>query len=118
MKKLAGILVGLAFFLCAVVAQAQCTLGEALDATDLTWETGGAASWFCQTIGPFTGNSSAQSGDIDDNQTTWLQTTVTVDTQKVVSFYWKTSADSGDSLRFSINGGCLCYESVHPLFRC
>ena len=41
MKKLAGMLVGLAFFLCAVAAQAQCTLGEALDAPALSWSTGG-----------------------------------------------------------------------------
>ncbi|MBM4311899.1 MAG: hypothetical protein FJ119_13260 [Deltaproteobacteria bacterium] len=87
MKKIVGILTGVLLFFCAAAAHAQCTIGEALDAPDLTWDTGGSAAWLCQTIGAFAGDSSAQSGDITDNQTTWLQTTVTVETPKVVSFF-------------------------------
>ena len=105
MKKLAGMLVCLAFFLCAVAAQAQvCTLEGALDAPDLIWTTGGDAEWFCQTdAGPF--GDAAQSGAIGDNQTSWLETTVSYDTPKILYFYWIVQSEQDrDYLRFYING--------------
>jgi len=105
MKKFAGILTCLLLLFSAAAAQAQCTLDDALDAPDLTWETGGDASWFCQDSGgAYEGATMAQSGPIGDSQLTWLQTTVTVNTPKIVSFYWKVSSGVNDYLSFYING--------------
>ncbi len=53
------------------------TLGEALDAPQLTWTTGGDAPWFVQTTDKHDGVAAAQSGPIGDNQKSWLRTTVT-----------------------------------------
>ena len=116
MKKLAGMLVGLAFFLCAVAAQAQCTLGEGLGAPDLIWTTGGATDWFCVVDGGPVGDA-AQSGAIGDNQTSWLETTVNYDTAKILSFYWRVDSEQDrDYLRFYINGSEYSAVSGNPLW--
>jgi hypothetical protein len=65
-------------------------LGEAVDNTALTWTTGGDENWFGQTLVSFYGGDAAQSGDVDDNQESWIQTTVTG--PGVLSFYWKVSS--------------------------
>jgi YD repeat-containing protein len=81
----------------------QSILCEALDNCTLTWTTGGAANWFGQTTAPYFGVSAAQSGDIDDSQESWLQTTVTG--PGTLSFYWKVSSEPGyDYLEFYIDG--------------
>ncbi len=109
MKKLAGMLVGLAFFLCAVAAQAQpiCTLEQALDAPDLSWSTGGTLGggpgWFCEDTDSYYGGSAAQSYPIPDDNATWFETTITITEQQLLSFYWKVSSDSNDYLNFYID---------------
>lgn len=78
-------------------------LGTALDATNLTWITGGEANWFVETTNTYDGISAAQSGHIIDNQTSFLQTTIPSDGQ--VSFFWKVSSEQDhDYLTFYING--------------
>jgi len=82
------------------------TLGEALDAPSLTWITGGSADWEGQTaefhpVGD--NNDAAQSGDIEDNQSTYIETTVAG--PGTISFYWKVSSESDyDFLRFFVDG--------------
>lgn len=78
-------------------------LGEALDAPMLTWTTGGDAPWFPQTQVTYDGVSAAQSGYIDDYESSYLETQVTGPGR--LSFWWKISSeDEADYLEFEING--------------
>ena len=95
--------------LCAAALAAVClpagaaTLGEALNATDLTWTTGGNAAWYAESTTTYDGLWAAQSGTISASQETWIQTTVTG--PGPLSFWWKVSSESCcDDLEFYING--------------
>ncbi len=79
------------------------TLAEALDCS-YTITTGGSANWSSDTTTWYYGSDAAQSGDISDSQETWMQTTVTASAGDKASFYWKVSSDSGDYLKFYIDG--------------
>jgi hypothetical protein len=68
------------------------TLAESLDATALTWMTGGDAPWFPQSWYRYSGSAAAQSGAIGDAQWSYLQTTVTGPGD--LSFYWKVSSQA------------------------
>jgi uncharacterized repeat protein (TIGR02543 family) len=64
------------------------SLAQALDATNLTWTTGGNTPWFGQTVVTYDGVAAAQSGAISgSNQVSWVQTTVTG--PGPLSFWWK-----------------------------
>jgi hypothetical protein len=77
-------------------------LGEAVDNTNLTWTTGGNSNWFNQTLVSYYGGDAAQSGDISDNQQTYLQTNIAG--PGTLSFYWKVSSEANyDYLRFYID---------------
>lgn len=79
-------------------------LQSALDATNLTWTTSGDASWFAETNVSFDGVSAAQSGVLQDEQQSTLQTTVTG--PGTISFYWQTAGESDEfDLLFDDNGG-------------
>lgn len=85
------------------------SLAEAVDNTALTWTTGGSPTeWFRQTAISYYGGDAAQSGDITDGYSTWLQTTVTG--PGTLTFCWKVSSEGsssswvGDCLRFYVNG--------------
>lgn len=68
------------------------TLGDALDAPDLTWTTGGDAMWFSQTTNTHDGVEAAQSGTMTGYyDESWLETTVTG--RVAVLFWWKGSSD-------------------------
>ncbi len=79
------------------------TLGEALDATNLTWATHGDAEWFGETTNSFDGVSAAQSGAMQDGNSSVLQTSIVG--PGTLTFYWETlgQADEFD-LKFDING--------------
>jgi len=78
------------------------TLYGVLD-TALSFTTGGSANWFGQTTTSYYGEDAAQSGDISDDQESWMQTTVTGPT--TVTFYWMVSSEAGyDFLEFYIDG--------------
>src|SRR5207244_2199218 len=54
------------------------SLGDALDAPQLTWTTGGSAGWVVETYRTHDGVAAAQSGSIEYyQQASWIQTTVT-----------------------------------------
>jgi uncharacterized delta-60 repeat protein len=77
------------------------TLGEALNATNLTWTTGGAAAWLGQATNTHDGYAAAQSGTVTDTQETWIETTVTG--PSTLSFWWKVSSEFGwDFLQFKV----------------
>lgn len=78
------------------------TLADALDTTNLVWSTGGDALWYPQTTVHFDGTDSAQSGLIQDNQTTWLETTVYG--PGTLYFRWCAQSDGVDQGQLLVNG--------------
>jgi Calx-beta domain/Bacterial TSP3 repeat len=86
-----------------VQAAQQNTLAEAVDEPAWNFSTGGNASWFYETSTTYSGGDAAQSDDITDNQSTYMQTTVTG--SGTIGFYWKVSSENGyDYLSFYIDG--------------
>jgi len=80
-------------------------LADALDGAGLVWSTGGDANWFSQTNTSHDAVDAAQSGDIGDSQSSWIETTVTG--PGTVSFWWRVDSDDQigyDYLEFSIEG--------------
>ncbi len=78
-------------------------LGEALNATQLVWSTGGSASWYGQPSITHDGVSAAQSGLITHNQSTWFESVITG--PATLSWWWKVSSEASyDYLRFYVNG--------------
>ena len=79
------------------------TLGEALDNTGLVWTAGGNAAFLPQTTTAFFGGSSAQSGALDNNQSSFLSTTVTG--PGTLSWYWRVSSEANyDIFSVSLDG--------------
>ena len=78
-------------------------LGEALDAPELAWTTGGDASWLTQTTNTHDGVDAARSGILGHNEESWVQTTVTG--PGTLSFWWKVSSESCcDPFIFFVDG--------------
>ena len=81
--------------------QGTVPLGDAVDASNLTWTTGGDNNWFGQTQVTRDGVGAAQSGGIAHNQQTWME--ITVEGPGTISFYWQVSSQFNyDFLRFYI----------------
>jgi YD repeat-containing protein len=85
-------------------------LSAACDTT-MAFTTGGDAEWFSQTEVYHDDTDAAQSGDIGDSQSSWMETTVLG--AGTIHFYpsrasgssdWKVSSGAGDYLSFSIDG--------------
>jgi hypothetical protein len=77
-------------------------LSKAMDTT-LSFTTGGGADWLSQTTAFYYDEDAAESGDISDDQESWMQTIVSG--AGTVSFYWKVSSEGGyDYLEFYIDG--------------
>ena len=78
-------------------------IAEALDYPGLTFTLSGNADWFSQTTTTYYGGDAAQSGDIGNNQTSTMETTISGKTS--VKFYWRVSSESNyDYMRFYIDG--------------
>ena len=78
-------------------------LAQAMDASGLTWTTGGDANWIGQGVTTHDGVSAARSGSVADGQETWLQTTVMG--PGTLRFWWKVdSAENFDCLDFEVDG--------------
>ena len=87
-----GITVNLPVFPCAAV-----------DNCGLVFKTAGNAAWVEQGAVVYYGSTAAQGGDIADNQSTYLQTTLVG--PGTLSFWWKASSESSwDYLRFFVDG--------------
>jgi M6 family metalloprotease-like protein len=77
-------------------------LVAALDATNLTWLSGGSLPWVSQAVVTHDGVDAAQSGAIGNEQNTWLQTTV--EGPGALQFWWSASSEDGyDFLSFSVD---------------
>ncbi len=78
---------------------------ETGDFSKYDWQFEGNADWFITDVNPYEGTYSARSGDIGDAQTSVLYLEYTAYAEDVLSFWYKTSTESGwDFLRFYING--------------
>ena len=96
-------------YVTAVITKRTLTLADAVGAPDLTFTTGGDADW--KGVADATakvGTTSARSGAITDEQTTWVETTVTG--SGTFSFWWKVSCEDDpisstwDHLEVSVDG--------------
>jgi alpha-tubulin suppressor-like RCC1 family protein len=98
MRTLSG-----AFFLLFLVFDPlAATLPEALNATNLTWTTGGSTAWYGQGVNTRDGQS-ARSGAISHGQASSLQTEV--EGPGALTFWWIPSSEpTNDLLSFSVNG--------------
>lgn len=78
-------------------------LATAVDApAALSFTTGGDAPWTVATDAAYTNGSSARSGSITNNQTSWMQTSVPG--AGTISFRYRTSCGSGDKLQLYTDG--------------
>jgi len=81
----------------------RVTLAQALEDTNLVWQTGGARPWFGQTLSSSDGVDAARCGNIIDNESSWIQTTVTG--PGMLWFNWRVSSEDGfDTLTFTVDG--------------
>jgi PKD repeat protein len=77
---------------------------ETGDMSSFEWVTGGTADWFVTDLEQYEGAYSATSGDINDNQNSYLQLTQEVYAEDVISFWYKVSSESNfDYLNFYID---------------
>jgi hypothetical protein len=78
-------------------------LDEALDNYDLSWQSGGGGGgWYGQMGVYFYDNDAAEGGDISDNQSNYLETTVQGSVN--LAFYWKVSSEEDyDFLTFYVD---------------
>jgi hypothetical protein len=84
------------------------SLGDAVDATSLTWTTGGDANWSRETTTSVFGGDAAVSGTIGNDQVSYLQTVVTGPGQ--LSFYWKVSTEQDyDALAVLVDSDLIDY---------
>jgi hypothetical protein len=82
-----------------IVEEPVVSLCEAVGNCDLTFTTGGNAPWFAQAEVLYSGSTAARSGNIRDDQNSWIETTVSGGGE--LSFYWKVSSEEHfDYLKF------------------
>ena len=78
------------------------TLGDAVEAAQWPWTTGGDADWTNQTATTHDGVDAAVSGTITHNGESWMQTMVTG--PGTLTFWWRVSSETNyDYLRFLID---------------
>jgi len=88
-----------------VVSAPADDIAEGVDNAALTFIKSGSANWSKVTDVYYYGGDSAKSGTITHNQTTSIETSVTVGSTQAVKFYWKVSSEAGyDYLRFYVDG--------------
>ncbi len=77
---------------------------ESGDFTTFPWELGGNADWAIDDTTYFEGNYSARSGDIEDNEFSYMELDICALTDGQVSFFRKVSSEVGyDFLKFYID---------------
>lgn len=88
------------------------SLAAALDNETLAFATGGAANWFGQADVSHDGTDAAEIGGVGDNQTAWLQTTVSG--PGTLYFWWRVSCqNAGDFLQFLVDGSVSEWMTGH-----
>lgn len=78
-------------------------LTASLDGAGLSWTVGGTAGWYGQNATTHDNTDAAQSADVNDDQESWMETTVTG--PGTLTYWWKVSSENNyDFLRFYIDG--------------
>lgn len=91
-------------------------LAQAVDAPQLIFTTGGNAPWVVPATSTHDGIDAAESGDIIDDQQSWMETTITG--PAYINFWFRLSSESGyDFFRFSIDGKELWYSDGEHAWR-
>lgn len=79
------------------------SLATALDTTGLTWTTAGTAGWVVQTATTHDNVDAAQSGKINDNQESTLETVV--NGPATIAFWWRADSEQNyDFLNVELDG--------------
>lgn len=78
------------------------SLPVAVNAPLLNWATSGDAAWFPEMVTTHDGAAAGHSGDIGNNQSSTLATTVTG--PGIISYWWKVSSEYADPLIFLVDG--------------
>ena len=79
------------------------SLAEALEQPSWAFNGGGKAVWRGQSVTSYDAEDAAQSGEVGDNEDTWMETTVIGPGE--LGFWWKVSSESGyDFLDVLTNG--------------
>jgi hypothetical protein len=82
---------------------ATAGLPEAVDNLGLTFTAGGNATWYLETATTYNGGDAAQSGDINDSQSVYMEASFTG--PGIVSFFWSVSSENGyDYLKVAVDG--------------
>ena len=89
MKKL---MLVLSLLPAVMFADPEEDLRSALDCPNLTFTLGGNANWYVQTDDVHAGTSALRSGPIGDDESTYVETTVTG--PSILSFWWNVSSES------------------------
>ncbi len=77
---------------------------ETGDFSQFDWETGGNSNWTISSVNPYEGSYSAKSGDINDNQSSYLSISYNVLANGEISFFKKVSSELNyDFLSFYID---------------
>jgi len=77
-------------------------LALALDTTNIVWDAGGDSLWFFQGETTYDGTDALQSGNIEDNESSWVQCSTT--NSGILTYRVKvSSAADSDFLRFYLN---------------
>jgi hypothetical protein len=78
---------------------------ESGDFTQFDWQSSGDVPWIITSTNPYEGTYCAQSGDVDDDQSSVLSITMNVMINDTISFWKKVSSESSyDFLNFKIDG--------------
>lgn len=78
---------------------------ETGDMSQYSWQTGGNGNWAVSSQNPYEGTYCIKSGNINDEQNTWLTLEYDVFGNDSISFWYKVSSESTyDFLRFYIDG--------------
>jgi len=87
-----------------ITAVFSLPLSYTLDATNISWRSGGDVPWFGQDFITYDGVAAAQNGPLGNNQVSWLEATVYLPSDGELTFWWKRVASSGSFLTVIVNG--------------
>ncbi|MDE0827382.1 MAG: putative Ig domain-containing protein, partial [Akkermansiaceae bacterium] len=86
-----------------VTLRVSSPVGDSVELTNLLWTREGESLWFGQSLETFDGIDAAQSGNIDNSESSTMSITVTGPDR--LSFQWKVSSEAEyDELAFLLDG--------------
>ena len=77
-------------------------ISEGFEGFNVSYDSGGYVNWIQTNSTAYEGSMSARSGEIDDDEFSWMQTTFTW--PGTLEFYWKVSSEESDYLKLIVDG--------------